>query len=41
MHKVDNLFKPIVTNTFISFGEPGQLVLPRQDALFEHVGRFP
>ena len=27
--QTDNLFKPIVTNTFISFGESAQLVLPR------------
>ena len=24
-----NLFKPIVNNTFIGFGESGQLVFPR------------
>ena len=29
MCKLENLFKAIVMNTFISFGESGQLVLPR------------
>ena len=29
MSKLDNLFKPIATNIFISLGESGQLVLPR------------
>ena len=41
MCELDNLFKPIVINNFISFGESDQLVLPRQDALFEHVECFP
>ena len=41
MCKLDNLFKLIVTNTFISFGESGQLVLLRYNALFEHVRRYP
>ena len=27
MYKLDNLFKTVVTNTFISFGKSGQLVL--------------
>ena len=39
--KLNNLFKPIATNAFISFEESGQLVLPRKDALFEDVGCFP
>ena len=39
--KVDNVFKPIVTNTFISFEKSGQLVLPRQDILFLISQRLP
>lgn len=34
MRKLDNLFKPIVTNTLIGFRESGQTVLPKSDALF-------
>ena len=41
MCEIENLFKPIVTNTFISVRESGQLVLPRKDALSEHNGCFP
>ena len=29
MCKLDNVFQQIVTNTFISFGELGQIVLQR------------
>ena len=46
MCKLDNLFIMIITNTFISFGESGwgitsTLLLPRLDAFFAHVRRFP
>ena len=40
MCKLDNLFQPFATDSFISYGESGQIVLPMQDALFEHVGHF-
>ena len=40
--QLDKLFKPIVANTqtLIRLKESVQLVLPRKDPLFEHVGHF-
>lgn len=41
MCKLDDLLKLIATDSFISFGQSGQLVLPMQDALFKHAEWFP
>ena len=31
----------VYATEYISFGESSQLVLPRQDALFDYIGLFP